>query len=222
MFITTKSKLADYLPLIFMFILFLAFTAGNFVWLKIDQGYGWDDTVHYFTRALVYQDTGSMDSYYPPLTCYIMALGNKICDRRDEIGSLCLQMPLFLLLFMAGMYLLGIKLGSRWIGVIAVLLTMSTPAVFHSSRLDLLEFPDTALLVLFISLIVYSNFYQNRVSAILSGCVAGFGMLTKQTFIFYSLFAVIFSITYGLSKVKYKKPLIINIVFLSFIRSTVA
>ena len=206
------EKIEPIVVFICMVLICTAFITGNFIWLRINQSPGFDDTAQFGIKALTYLDTGHMDDeYYPPLGMYLMALGNKISGRRDEIGSLCVIMPLSVIVLMIGMYIFGKKLGSPLIGVVSMMLIMSIPAVFHSSRQALLEFPETALLCLCLSLVTLSDFYRERTYAVLAGFAAGLGMLTKQTFILYVLFPFIVSVAYGLFLHKQqKKQIFIN------------
>jgi len=194
-----NRKLSDHLPLMCVLALYLFFVFTNLVWIRGNNGHGWDDTCQHPLFALNLIDYGNTRAeFYPPAYHYVMSLGNRLFHDRNEKSSLFFSMPIYLFILFAGLYGLGTLLGNPWIGVLGAFLTMTVPGFFQSSRIPLLEFPDAALLAVSLFLLAKSGFFRDMLYSALAGVCIAAGMLTKQTFLLLIWLPVIVSAVRGI------------------------
>lgn len=200
-------------------VLWLMHVLSNLWWWHQDTlPPAWDQSIH-LTYSLVYYGLFRLDwgtalvgvctvsHYYPPLT-HLGALpffalfgpSGAQLPGFDPADVACLANLLFLAVLLGATYGLGRLAFGRTAGLAAAALVSFYPLVFVLSREFLTDFPLTALTALTFYLLLRSEGFRQRKYALLGGLSYGLTLLTKWSFFFLSLLALLYLLASSLSR----------------------
>jgi len=119
---------------------------------------------------------------------------------------------LFIFILVFSVYFSGKRLQNKTTGLVACVILLSFPAIIGHSRLYFLDFSLTCLVALSFCLLIYTDFFQNRLFAIFLGISSGLGILTKQTFVIFTAPIIIYYVYLSFKKCMIDRRAEINIV----------
>src|SRR3989338_5613406 len=186
-------------------ILFIFYAVNNFFWLSLNKlSVTWDEGVHLwmdlrFAKAFInpahdiFYDLLHADiAQWPPLLYFISGIFNLIFGT-SYIVSVMTNM-LFFLMLIVSLYLIGKRIHSALVGILAVIILSLYPVVYGYSRLFLLDFALMAIVTFSIYCLIETDSFKNFNWSIAFGISAGFGMLIKWSYVFFVLPSVLFVI----------------------------
>lgn len=216
-------------PIFLLFVLTLFLGANNYIWLQLNQHSPVDDEAFHLLSSLQYLDIISspislntfsrlvrVDNLYPPFFPFSAALVALF------FGKSAIVMTLTNILFLLGificLYLIGIKMQDRRVGLLASCLLSLYSMFFQLSRMFMLEIALCFMVVASITVLIYSQGFKKTNMSILFGVFLGLGLLTKQSYIFFITGPLIFLLLDSLfnNDLTIRKKIIKNL-FLSFI-----
>jgi 4-amino-4-deoxy-L-arabinose transferase-like glycosyltransferase len=184
----------------------LGFIAVTAVWLAFDHRIPTGDPTRHlegayrFLEALRDGDPLApvrLWRIYPPAVQSVGALGMLVGGQR--IWSAVMAMNLvFVPLLALGCYRTALLVyGDARAGLLAVAFALGTPMVISQFHVFMLDAGETAMVAVSVWLLLASrNFQQTRYAA-LAGLAVGFGLLTKQTFVWFPLGVVLVMLARG-------------------------
>jgi len=204
--------------------LLIAFWAvGNIVWLALDDTPPvWDPAFHVLdaieaSEAISRLDLGRLlmlqgeGTFYPPLWHVVAGIFMLLLGRSVDVAIAANL--LFAPAIVFGVYYIGKQLLDRRVGLLAACVGALLPGLWGISRTAYTDFTLTAMVTLFIALILVPDALRRRATCAALGLVFGLGMLAKWTFIVYvagPLFLVIaryiVSVTSSASSGRLKVP----------------
>lgn len=177
---------------IILFIIFLALSVSNLIWLKIDiRPPHWDASNHlmhslaYF-KPLINPSIGEINNfllgyvYYPPFVYWITSVFYLFFGKGEDIAVLSNIVFFAVLIFST--YGIGKQLWDRKVGLLSALVVSVTPVILSQSREYQLDFPLTAMVALSFYLLLKTEKFKERGYSIFLGVISAFGFLTKWTF----------------------------------------
>jgi len=178
--------------------LFLFYAIGNYFWLlqnKLPVSY--DEGIHLWTSMrfakafinpthnILYELVQANTTHWPPLFHLTAGLVNLIFGT-SYITSVMTNMLFFLLLIIS-LYLIGKKIYSPEVGILAAMIVSLYPIIYGHSRLFLLDFALTAIVTFSIYCLISTDRFKNLKWSIIFGISAGLGMLIKWSYVFFIL-----------------------------------
>lgn len=214
-------------PVFLIFVLTLFSGSANYIWLRLNQRPPVDDQAFHLLSALrylnimsnhpptVFPELVDIQKLYPPFFHLAAAVVALI------FGKTTLVFIMTNIAFLFGtflcLYLIGIKMGDRRVGLLASCLLFLYPMFFQLSRMFMLEIALCFMVAAGITALLYSDGFKKENMSVLFGIVSGLGLLTKQYYAVFILGPVTFllldSFFYGDTGEKNK---IIRNLFLSF------
>jgi 4-amino-4-deoxy-L-arabinose transferase-like glycosyltransferase len=152
------------------------------------------DEVHYMVRSLNFHQALhnlnlnqilKITREYPPFIYLISSLVYSLTG--TSMLSLFISYSIFIFIFILALYWLGCWLGEREYGWLLVAWGLFSPPLVRESSVYLGDLPVLALLSLSLYLLLKARHFTETRYALALGLVAGLGLLTKFTFIFYWL-----------------------------------
>lgn len=185
------------LPFLVLAALILFHIVNNWIWISTNvTRVGWDRMDHLIT-TLVYNDilrqvnlrslfsALTWSDYYPPLVHLSALTLYKIfgvsMDTAVKVNFV------YLAILLLSTYSIGRNLFSQGTGVLAAFILSTFPMIYAMSRYFYIDFALTAMVVLSICLLLYTDGFQKRGYALLYGLSLGLGMLVKWTFVAFAL-----------------------------------
>jgi len=180
--------------------LWLAHLAANCLWLRLDTRPPFWDTAGHAVAALRFakmacaaEFPGDMPRFllanmngYPPLV-YQAAAPLAILLRPTADALLGVN-ALFFVVLLVSTHGIGAELGGTTVtGLLASLVVSFYPILYGLSRHFLLDFPLTAMVALSVWLLLRTEGFQRPVASGLYGLSLGLGILTKWTFVVFTV-----------------------------------
>ncbi|MBN2208076.1 MAG: glycosyltransferase family 39 protein [Candidatus Coatesbacteria bacterium] len=176
--------------------LLVAFWAiGNIVWLALDNiPPVWDPAFHIsdaidaseaisrldICRLLMLQ---GQNTFYPPLWHVLAGIFMLLFGK--SVAVAIAANLLFIPAMVFGIFLVAKQLFDRRVGLLAACVGTLLPGLWGASRTAYIDFALSAMVTLFIALVLSPNRLEKRANCVALGLVFGLGMLTKWTFIVY-------------------------------------
>jgi len=183
------GNLKNRLPVALLLVLLVAVVALNAFWVMRDTDEMYRTEQPKFITVRSFVDPGfsyEPTSYFPPAYFWMCAQAVSLLQAPLSYDLCVLVNLLYLVLSLAGMFLLGRHLTkSAAGGLAAALLLPALPVYLHISRRFICEFALTTGAIWAVYLLVSNPGWQDRRRAWLFGAVCGLGMLFKWTFIVY-------------------------------------
>ncbi len=85
----------------------------------------------------------------------------------------------YLAILLLSVFFIGRKIANNTVGLLAAFIVSVFPSVFGFSRVYMLDFALTAMVALSICLLLYTDYFRNRLFSILFGVAFGLSFLTK-------------------------------------------
>ena len=123
--------------------------------------------------------------FYPPFTPILTSIFYFFFGTSHKVAIMSNMIFLFILTF--SIYKTGNIMFNRTVGLLASVIILLFPIVLSHSVIYYLDLPLTAMVALSIFAILKSEYFKNTTFSILSGLIFGFGMLTKWTFLFFTI-----------------------------------
>ncbi len=183
----------------------LVFIAISFWWLSVDQRVPDYDSGRHLSIAFDYRDSiedGDVFapfqewSSYPPLVHGIGAATTFITGL-EVTGPVMALNLVFLVLLAIGCYGAGTVAFDRRVGALAVLFVLATPMVISQFHVFMLDAPSSAMVAMCVWLALASRRFERLDYTLAFGIAAGFGMLTKSTFIVFLIGIVLVMLARG-------------------------
>lgn len=133
--------------------------------------------------------------YYPPFAPILTAIIYFFFGTSSKVAVMSNTIFLSILIF--SLYNIGITIFSRNVALLASVLILLFPIVLNHSVIYYLDLPLTAMVALSIFVILKSEYFKNTTFSILSGFIFGLGMLTKWTFLFFTIGPLCYSLLAG-------------------------
>jgi len=177
--------------IILLALLFLFHAVNNYIVLKIDNTPPLvDATGHYDNSVKHYLDSKEgvvsfVKEYYnryysyPPLFTMSAAIMYPLFGIGPDVGVM-INLVYFLILLLS-VFFIGRKLGGDGVGLFAAFIVSVFPTIFGLSRVFMLDFAVTAMVALAICLLLYTDYFKNRLFSILFGISLGLAFLVKWT-----------------------------------------
>lgn len=176
----------------FLAVLVLVLSAANLAWLKADtRPPSWDPAGHAIatirlSRVPLLPDPLQAvqqwftQAEYPPLVYWLSApLAHLFWPSADTFAGIH---ALFLAILLLATYGLARSMGGTGAGLLAACVVGLYPILYGLERHYLLDFPLTAMVALSNWLLIRSEGFRERRTAIAYGASLGLGMLTKWPF----------------------------------------
>lgn len=175
--------------------LFLLYGIANYFWLLQNKLLSYDEGAHLWTslrfvRAFVqpthnilYELFYANTTHWPPLFYFIASLFNIIFGV-SYLASVMTNM-LFFLVLIVSLYLIGKKIYSPEVGILASSIVSLYPIIYGHSRLFQLDFALTAVVTFSVYCLLSSNRFRNPYWSIIFAISFGLGMLIKWSYIFF-------------------------------------
>ncbi|MDD5156143.1 MAG: glycosyltransferase family 39 protein, partial [Candidatus Omnitrophica bacterium] len=178
-----------------LLLLTLFFGVNNYLWLRLNQRPPVDDEAAHLISALRYVTVISgpqagkllqllkVDHTYPPLSALSAALVSFLFGKSTVV--FIMSNLIFLFGIFVCLYLIGIKMGDRRVGVLASILLSFYPMFFQLSRMFMIEIALCFMVVASIAALLYSEGFKKLIPSIACGVLLGTGLLTKQFYIIF-------------------------------------
>ena len=177
--------------LLFLFIIFLEIT--TFYWIKLDTGPPWWDQAWYLENSqrfyYVLKEQGfsslgkevvSVFQIKPPLIS-LLPLPFYFIFGNTEMAAMGVNL-FFIPVFCIFLFLLVKKIIGEKEALLAVLFTSTMPLVYGLSRQFLVEYSLMAIVVLWLYLLIQSDYFQKPIYNLLLGIFLGLGLLLRVYF----------------------------------------
>ena len=182
-----------------LLLLLIAFhLISNWLWRQSNEVIFGLDRMYHQVTSLAYYDilrdglspvtlfsALTWSDYYPPLVHLTAAAFYVPFGISMDVAAM--SNSLFLVLFLLAVYGLGEKLAGPWVGLLSALIVSTFPIVFSMSRYLYVDFALTAMVALNICLLLRSDRFRHQGYALLYGVSLGLGMLTKWTFVTFTV-----------------------------------
>lgn len=179
----------------------LAVIAITLWWLSQDKGVPlWDAARHTLIALDMYDamhaghpfDAFDRWSTYPPLV-HSLAIATTYIAGKSVAGPVIAQNLVFLPLLVLGCYQTGkLVYHSALAGALAAAFALGTPMIASQFHVFMLDGPLTAMVALFVWLILASRRFASLRWSALAGVAAGLGLLIKEPFMFFT-FGIFFT-----------------------------
>jgi 4-amino-4-deoxy-L-arabinose transferase-like glycosyltransferase len=215
-----KNKLYILLLIVISFSLVVC----NFIWLSIDKRPPHWDFAWHLLNTLAYLNLLDKKQifnliiqyhYFPPLSYYLTIVAYKFFGISEDIAVLSLTPYLFILIFST--YKIGQTLKNNKLGFLMAISLIGMPFLMSQTREYQLDFPLTAMVTLNLYLFLKTNLFKDRKFSLIFGCISGFGMLTKWTYLIFFVGMIIVSFILDKKKnyfIKFKNIIIVIIMML--------
>ena len=167
--------------------------AATLYWLHIDQApLGWDQMERLVQSVSIYRtlshpttdflaQIAAAHAFYPPFQPLAAVAGYALFGVSADVG-VAASSGFFLAILLLSTYDLGCTLRDSRTGVLAAFIVATYPSVFGGRNGFDVDLALTALVALFMALLVRSDGFRQRKWAVLVGIAAGCALLTKWTF----------------------------------------
>jgi hypothetical protein len=178
-------------PWVLLAGVFAALVAAAAVWVALDRRPPeWDHANHLERAVLCARDLRAGDvqtilersAFYPPLALCLTGVASFVLP--VEAAAVAVMLA-FLALGMAAVYRLGRALGDVTTGTAAALLFATAPFVVYSALRLQLDLPLAAMITLALAVLLATEDFTRRGTALAFGAICGLGLLTKPTFALY-------------------------------------
>jgi 4-amino-4-deoxy-L-arabinose transferase-like glycosyltransferase len=171
--------------------LFLLLT---FWWLARNLAMPYGDASFHLHTALQFHDEMSDGHWgvpftwhidvYPPLTPFVGALGMFVAGRTIS-APIVVENLVYVPLLAIACYRIGRRAYGPFAGCLAVAFALGAPLIAEQFHVFMLDAPLTALVAGTVWLVIESERFERPLIAAAAGALAGFGILSKQTFPLY-------------------------------------
>lgn len=177
--------------IIIVSLVFFHFT-NNIIYLAKDSSLPDIDQCLHLTQGLIlhshikegnFQQIVKISTYYPPFFPFVTSFLYFLFEKGEDI-AISINL-VFLVVIIVSTFLIGRQLKDETCGLISAILVSFYPIIFIMSRKYYLDLPLTSLVCLYIYLLIASDNFEKRTKVIFLGIIAGIGMLTKWTFVFF-------------------------------------
>lgn len=181
-----------------LFLIWLLGAVSDRLWFSLDHSVPAWDQAEYLNTTLNYWQALQSPEWFngtwwrnfwllttktPPLTSILTVPFLNLFGLSAD--SATLVMLFFSAFLLVSVYLLGLKLFNRDVGLIAAALCLLLPGLYRY-RLDfLLDFPLTTIVTVCFCFLTYWKLQPNFFKAILFGLSLGIGLIIKQTSLFF-------------------------------------
>ena len=141
--------------------------------------------------------------------------------RYDENSTVLAANAFFLFIILMSTYCIGSMIYNRNVGLLAAFLVSFLPMIYGHTRNMLIDFGLTTMTVLSFYLLFKTNKFQSLLYSVLLGIALGFSQLTKEAFISFIFFPLIyyFYISY---RTNLKKKVVLNFILTLFFGIAIA
>ena len=206
------------------------YAINNFIWLRQNTFPGGPDEACHLTLSLrcfkvidatiksVAPNFSTFTTGHWPPFYHISSAILNLWLGSSYIASAMVNILYFIILLFS-LYFIGAKLFDKNVGILAALFISLYPMIFRYSRFFGPDFALTAMICLSVCLLLYTEYFRDKIFSVLFGISLALGMLTKWTFILF----LIGPLTYTLLQMFFLKAGQISIKnsFLNFIRAIV-
>jgi hypothetical protein len=176
--------------------------AGNIAWLAKDtRPPAWDPAIHLlssvryrhvienflFGRVALWESIRRLfvvDAFYPPFAPFVSAFATLGLKPNADVSSWVLNQS-FLAALLFATYRLGRRAAGPVAGIAAAVAVTTFGAVWSASHAFMLDLPVMAVTALALEELFATDRFSSAGRSLLFGLVAGIGMLTKWTFLFF-------------------------------------
>jgi 4-amino-4-deoxy-L-arabinose transferase-like glycosyltransferase len=189
---------AERIALVLLVLLIGFHLINNGLWRSSNEVvYGFDRMFHQVSSLAHYEivresvnlrtlfDTLTLSDYYPPLVHMTVIAFYKLLGVSMDVAAL--SNSVYLVLFLLAVYDIGRRLGGPWVGLLSAFVVSTFPIIFSMSRYLYIDFALTTLVAVNIALLLRGDRFQRKGYALLYGLSLGLGMLTKWTFIVFTI-----------------------------------
>jgi 4-amino-4-deoxy-L-arabinose transferase-like glycosyltransferase len=189
---------SEAIALILLALLIAFHLINNWLWRSSNEVvYGFDRMFHQVSSLAHYEvvresvnlrtlfATLTLSDYYPPLVHMTVILFYKLFGVSMDVAAMANSV--YLILFLLAVYDIGRRVGGPWAGLLSAFVVSSFPIVFSMSRYLYIDYTLTALVAVNVALLLRSDRFQRKGYALLYGLSLGLGMLTKWTFIVFTI-----------------------------------
>jgi len=183
-----QEWIRTHLPVILLSLVVVAIALANLVWLALEtRPPHWDMARHLFTsldywNSLTQGKVGQVMTqyrYYPPflywLTMPFYLLFGISVKAAVQVNTVFIAVLVF------STYGIGRRLWGRRVGVLAAIMTVSTPMIVSQFKEYQLDAPLTAMVALCIYLLIRTEEFASRKYSVIFGFVVGLCLLTNST-----------------------------------------
>lgn len=191
-----------YAPIFALCLLLVLYSSLNYIVIKQDTSPFLYDSAGFFCYVLrLYQGLISQSginkihelfsfwyggTWHKPPMVMILSLPFYLLFGPNQ-DSAQMSNVIFIAILIFSTYYIGKRLRNATTGIMASCIVLTFPMIIGHSRLYWLDFPLTCWVALGICLLLYSDYFKNRLFSILLGIGCGFGVLIKQPFFFFLL-----------------------------------
>jgi hypothetical protein len=190
---------------------FVGITWVTIIWLALDRAPLFYDPVDHISAALSFLNDPieyltREHQWYPPLVHVLLGTALALTGYELDAAIAIVNVAFFAVLI-AATFGIGTELWSRRVGAIAALLVGFYPSTFIHLRFPMLDLPLTAMVAVSLFALIKSRSFQDRRWSAAFGILAGFGCLTKQSYVF----AVALPVLYVVVTAPRRKSTLVNL-----------